>query len=217
MTEDLLKALEGKWDTSTRPAALYETRIRSRPADYVETILAGLASKNRRVQGGAAELASLLSAEHPELLYPHVGLFLENLRAKQPIVRWEAVCTVGNLARADEQKLIGKHVAEMVELLADKSIVLQGHAVGALAKVAEQNPKLAPEIFEALIKAARFFPGSRVGYVVEAMATLGRQQALVSRVRKFLAKHLASEHAPVARKAKKALKLLEARGSDEVN
>jgi hypothetical protein len=62
MKRDILAVLADKWEDGTRPADLYAGQIAARPRDYLDAILAGLASKNKRVQGGCAELASLLSA-----------------------------------------------------------------------------------------------------------------------------------------------------------
>ena len=205
MAEDILKLLEGKWEPGTRPANLYERLVLPRPAAYVDVVLQGLASKNKRVQGGCAELASRLSADHPELLYPHIGVFTRNLHAKAPILRWEAVCTIGNLAAVDE-KIIPHEVDAMKALLSDKSIVLQGHAVRALEKVAARHKKLAPGILSALIDAAPHFPGSRVGYIVEATLSFTASAALVPAIRRFVEPYAKSAHAPVVRKAKRVLK-----------
>jgi hypothetical protein len=206
VVEDILTILEEKWEAGTRPADLYERHITPRPEPYVDVLLEGLASKNKRVQAGCAELASRLSADRPELLYPHIDLFIRNLHAKQPILRWEAVCTIGNLATVDDEKLIPGQVDAMIELLFDRSIVLQGHAVRALAKVAARHTRLAPGILSALLGAASRFPGSRIGYIVEATETFAVHAALVPKIREFLAPYAESEHAPVARKARKVLK-----------
>jgi hypothetical protein len=208
---DVLTLLEGKWEAGTRPADLYEGRIAARPEQYAGIVMEGLASKKKRVQAGCAELASLVSADHPELLYPHVEVFIRNLRAKEPILRWEAVCTVGNLAAVDDRRVISKEVDTMVDLLSDKSIVLQGHAVRALAKVAARHPKLAPGILAALLGATKHFPGSRVGYIVEATEAFVGHADLVPRIRKFLAPYAQSELAPVSRKARKVLRRIESR------
>ena len=209
MAKDILSTLDGKWEDGSRPADLYAAHIAKKPRDYVETIIKGLGSKKKRVQGGCAELASLLSADAPGLLYPHLELFAANLHAKQPILRWEAVCTLGNFAPVDKQKRLPRLVPAMAELLGHESIVLQGHAVRALAKVARAYPGEAKRIFEALRGSTQFFAGSRVGYVVEAMEAFAGDAALASKVREFLTPYATSEHAPVARKAKKALRLLD--------
>ena len=205
MTFDLLKALEER----TRPADLYGKHVAKRPTAFVDTILAGLASKNKRVQGGCAELASRLSADHPELLYPHMDILARSLKARAPILRWEAACTLGNLAAVDEDRMIADHVNDLIALLPDKSIVLQGHAVRALAKVARRHTDLAPKIWKALLAAEPQFPGTRVGYLIEAAEALVDNPALARTIRPFVARHAAGERAVVARKANKVLKQLE--------
>ena len=98
MTIDILSALDGKWEDGTRPKDLFANHIAGSPADYLPAILAGLAGEKRKVQSGCAELAALISETTPELLLPHADLFVANLDADAPVLRWEAVCVIGNLA-----------------------------------------------------------------------------------------------------------------------
>jgi HEAT repeat protein len=205
-THDLLAMLAGKWEAGRRPADLYESFIAARPSDYLPALLTGLAGKDKRVKGACAEILSRVSESHPAIVYPHLELFVKSLAAKEPILRWEAVCTVGHLATVDARKAIAPHVPVMVSLLADKSIVLQGHAVRALGKVAVANPTLAPAILRALIASVKHFPGTRVGYIVEAMESFASIKGLTGTVKEFLEPYCGSEHAPVARKANKAMK-----------
>lgn len=204
----ILDMLNGVWEDGTRPKDLYATRIKTAPATYLADILSGLRGENRKVQGGCAELASLLSEDHPDLLYPHVDLFRENLAAKEPILRWEAVCTLGNLARVDERKVTRDSVEEIADLLRDKSIVLQGHGARALSKVAQAFPERGAVVLKALVDAADAFPGNRVGYVVEAMSAFAGDAALAMKAREFVKPYADSEIKAVASKAKKALKAL---------
>ena len=212
MATDLLKLLEGKWDAGKRPADLYARYVAAKPAPYVGVILSGLDAKDKRVQNGCAELASLLSAEHPGLLYPHAHRFVANLKAKAPVLRWEAACTVGNLAAEDDAGVIAKQASTLIAMLAEPSIVLQGHAVRALAKLALKHGALAPTILDALVAAEEHFPATRVGYLIEATEAFVSHAALRPALTKFLTPHAASARAPVARKAHKALKKLAAAG-----
>ncbi len=205
--KDLLSVLAGPWEDGTRPADLYDRAIAAKPEAYLAAVLEGLASKNKRVQGGCAELCSRISADRPDLLYPHLDVFVRALDAKAPILRWEAACTLGNLATVDDKAQLAGSVPTLIALLGNKSIVLQGHAVRALAKIARKHPRLAASIFAALSSATRFFPGTRVGYIVEAMELFAGNKPLAPAVRAFLAPHAESALAPVARKARKALRV----------
>lgn len=206
---DILSALDGKWEDGTRPKDLFERWIAKNPQAYVDTVMQGLGGKVKKVRNGCAELASLISEAHPALMYPHVHVFIGNLRAKEPILRWEAVCALGNLAAADaEKKAIAPHIPMMMELLSHESIVLQGHAVRALCKLSQVFKDQAAKIQEALIKAPEYFPGNRVGFLVEAMESFGADPKLREKGRAFVQGYVGSEISSVASKAKRVLKKL---------
>ncbi len=200
--------LDGKWEDGTRPKDLYELHISKSPATYVADIVAGLGSENKKVQNGCSELASLLSESHPELLYPHVELFLRNLDAKEPILRWEAVCTLGNLSKVDKADKTRASVDAMLGFLGHKSIVLQGHAVRALTKMVGAFPDVSPRVLSELIDAKDHFPGNRVGFVVEAMGAFAKDKKLAAKAKSFVEPYAKSEIKSVATKARKALKAL---------
>jgi hypothetical protein len=210
MAKDLHSVLNGKWEEGTRPKDLYALYVSKDAKAYVKTIVDGLDVKAKRIQGGCAELASLLSADRPELLYPYVDRFLSNLSAKEPILRWEAACTTGNLAAVDTRHVIPSRIDSLVALLMHESIVLQGHAARALAKIARAYPKKAPEILEALFANVRYFPGTRVGYIVEAAESFVGAGALRPRIKELVSPYAESQLRPVASKARKVLRKLEA-------
>jgi hypothetical protein len=205
---NILKVLDAKWEDGTRPKDLFELHVSKDPARYVGDVVAGLRAKERKVQNGCAELASLMSEREPKLLLPHVELFVANLDAKEAVLRWEAACTLGNLAASDGKKTVLGVVGKLIGLLDHESIVLQGHAVRALGKIARAFPESAPRILDALVRAAPEFPGTRVGYLVEAMETFTGLPALTPKARAFAREYEASELRPVASKAKRALKRL---------
>ena len=103
---ELHDILDGKWEDGTRPKDLYTEHIAKSPKKYLDSIINGLESDQKRIQSGCAEIASLLSEDSPELLYPYASSFVSNLDAKAPVLRWEAVCTLGNLAAIDEKKIV---------------------------------------------------------------------------------------------------------------
>jgi hypothetical protein len=198
---DILNALDGKWDDSTRPKALYTLYIEPSPQEYLPVVIEGLGSDKRKVQSGCSELAALLSEEHPTLVYPHVDLFIQNLDAKAPVLRWEAVCVLGNLAQADSKQVIPKHLDSIIGFLDNKSIVLQGHAVRALAKIAHAYPEHAQRIFNELTKATVHFPGNKVGFIVEAMEYFLDIDDIRLKVKEFVEPYLDHEVKVVSKKA----------------
>lgn len=206
MAKNILELLDGKWTDGTRPKDVYELYVSKNPADYAQTIITGLHSEKRKMQSGCAEIASLLSEYKPEILYPYIELFASNLDTKAPVLRWEAVCTLGNLAAVDKNKLTPAYIDKIASFLSDKSIVLQGHAVQALSKIAEAFPDEAPKILDKLLNSTEHFPGNRIGFIIEAMEHFLPYEKLRPKIRKFVESCADSDIKVVARKAKKTLK-----------
>ena len=209
---DLSNVLDGKWEDGTRPKDLYRNHVAANPGEYVPDIIEGLGGDVRKVQNGCAELASLLSEDMPALIYPHLDLFAGNLKAKEPILRWEAACTLGNLATVDDRKVLPDSIAWISRNLDHKSIVLQGHSVRALAKIGAVYPQHAAGILASLTGAAEFFPRNRIGFVVEAMEHLLVHGALHPEIEAFVRPLSDSPIKVVARKANKILKKMSAGG-----
>jgi hypothetical protein len=205
---DIHRLLAGKWEDGTRPKDLYETHISKKPAAYLDDVIEGLGSDERRVQSGYAELASLLSEDMPDLLYPHIDLFVSNLEAKAPVLRWEAVCTLGNIASVDRLEKIPKLIERFAGFLSDKSIVLQGHSVRALTKISRAFPETAPDILELLLSHTEYFPGNRIGFIVEAMEPFVGNPEFALRVKRFVEPFLESDIKSVVKKARKVMKSL---------
>jgi hypothetical protein len=207
--KDILSILDGKWTDGTRPKDLYNSYISKNPTEYLDMIVEGLNSSKRKVQSGCAELASLLSEDSPEILYPHLELFISNLDAKAPVLRWEAVCAIGNLASVDRKHEISPLVDRITLFLEDESIVLQGHSVRALTKISRVYPETAPKTLERLVSSVEKFPGNRVGFIVEAMEAFADSPELVQEARDFVEPYTTCDIKSVAKKAKRALKKMQ--------
>ncbi len=208
MPFDLIATLEGPWGNGTRPQDVFCANVLGAPYAHVQAIIQGLDHKSRRVQGGCAQVASMLSESYPEALYPHVDVFLRNLTSKAPILRWEAVCTVGNLANVDVDEKIPPHVDTILAYLSHESVVLRGHAARALGKIAKACPELGPRILHALLAAEPHFPGSHVGFVLETMPVFASDEELRRMARSFVQRYVGSPVRVVARKAANALRYL---------
>lgn len=206
---DLVATLEGKWTDGTRPRDLYAAHVAPDPEAYVPAILAGIREGSGKARSGCAELASLLSEDRPDLLWDDRGAFVENLEAAAPVVRWEAACVLGNLAAVDEGGVLRPTVEPLCAFLAADSIVLQGHAVRALAKMARAYPQDAPRILACLTSASDRFPGSRIGFLVEAMAAFAALPELRARALAFARAHADSDVPSVRAKARRAVRALQ--------
>jgi hypothetical protein len=200
--------LEGKWMDGSRPKDLYRLYVSENPRDYIDHLIEGLSSNIGKVKNGCAELLSLLSEDHPSIVYPYLDVFIEGLGSKSAVVRWESVCTLGNLAYDDIEKKTPRLLPCLYPFLKDKSIVLQGHTVNAITKIAENYPEKADEVFNMLVSVVDLFPGNRVGFIIEALARMAGNEVVLPRIRGFIEDYIDSEVKVVARKARRTLKKL---------
>ncbi len=205
---DLFETLRGKWGDGTRPKDLYDQVVSVEPEKYVEQLLTGLKSKEKRVQSGSAQLFALISEDNPELVAPYIDTFIGDLDAKAPVLRWEATCTLGNLAVVDEEKKIPAVLDRMYPHLEHKSIVLANHTVQALTKIGKHNPDKAEEILDQLIEKAGLFKKTTVGFIIEALTRYEKYEELHPKIKAFIEPYLESEMKVVAKKAKRTLKTL---------
>lgn len=200
--------LRGKWGDGTRPKDLYEKYILVNPEKFLGQLISGLDSDEKRIQSGSAELMALLSEERPELVGPYMDKFIDNLDAKAPVLRWEATCTLGNLAGVDSGKKIPALLDRIYPQLEHKSIVLANHTVQALSKIGVHNPEKADEILDKLIEKSSLFKKTTVGFIIEAVARYKDYKELHPKIKAFVEPFTESEMKVVSRKAKKTLKIL---------
>jgi 5,10-methylene-tetrahydrofolate dehydrogenase/methenyl tetrahydrofolate cyclohydrolase len=99
----------------------------------------------------------------------------------------------------------------MYLLLENKSIVLANHTAQALAKIAEYNKEKAEEILDKLIEKSPLFKKTTIGFIIEAVMRFKDYDELVPKVKEFVEPYLESDMKVVAQKAKRTIKLLEAR------
>ena len=205
---DVVTTLAGPWADGTRPKDLFALHIAADSAAYVPDIVVGIRDGKGKAQAGCAELASLVSEQNAEVLWPHCDLFAGNLSARQPVVRWEAVCVLGNLAALDAGRELVPCIPDIEAQLTHASIVLQGHSVRALGKMARAYPGEAAGILEALTASAAGFPGTRVGYLVEVMGAFADDPVVRPAARAFAEPYVHCGLPSVAAKARKAMRAL---------
>ncbi|MBN2529663.1 MAG: hypothetical protein JXR76_24955 [Deltaproteobacteria bacterium] len=206
---DIYHLLKGTWDDGTRPKDIFASIVRDHSKAYVSEIIAGISCGESKIENGCAELASLVSEKFPEQVYPHVKVFIDNIDERQKkVLRWEAVCVLGSLARVDKGGIIVPVIPKIKMHLRDKSIVLAGHAVRALSKMAVAYPDHTMDIFNALTTAADAFPGNKIGFVIEAMAPIIELNRINDEIRSFVQPYAQSPVKVVARKTAKVLRML---------
>ena len=119
----------------------------------------------------------------------------------------EAVCVLGNLAGLDatDREFVA-YIPALEDNLTFDGIVLQVHSVRALSKMARAYPDQAAGILDHLLGVTDYFPGVKLGHLVEVMPYFADDPALRERARAFCEQYAHYELPSVASKARKALR-----------
>ena len=131
---------------------LYDRLVKNQK--YVEAVVEGLDSSNKRVKNRSAKLLKMLSADHPRKLKKYYARFVELLNSKDSILKWNAVAAVGNISRHLKPEEIEKLLPRLIRISKDKKMITGNLAVEALGKIAAKHTEVRERITRALISAS---------------------------------------------------------------
>ena len=69
--------------------------------DLVQAAIDGISSPSGRARLGASKVLRDLSAQSPDLIYPHFDFFAALLASPNHILKWNATLTLAHLAAVD--------------------------------------------------------------------------------------------------------------------
>jgi hypothetical protein len=113
-----------------------------------------------------------VSADKPELIYPHWDTLVEFLRNEGADTKFMAVQLIANTVRADSEKKFEKLVDEFYKELSHESIVVAPHVALSSAKIIKAKPHLMDKITGLLLNIDKVttckHPELVKAYVIEA-------------------------------------------------
>ena len=127
------------------------TKVRKKK-ELIPVLLTGVSSLKPAVRYGCAKVLMDLSEEKPELLYPQMDFFRHLLTSKHRILTWNAIITIANLTRVDQEKKFDVMFEEYYRLLDDPYMVTVANVVGNSGKIALAKPYLTTPIVEKLLR-----------------------------------------------------------------
>jgi len=86
-------------------------------------VIDGVSSSRAAIRYGCAKVLMVLSEEVPEMLYPHMGYFVDLLGSKYRILIWNATAIIANLTRVDRDKEFDAVIDKYYGLLDDEYMV----------------------------------------------------------------------------------------------
>lgn len=203
---DIITILSGKWEDGTRPEDLAVTVLQDVDM-YMPILFEGLNHKKKKVQSGCAVILSTISEVKPNKMIKDIDLFIKNIDAKEPVKKWHAICTLGNIVQEDKEDKIAKNVERIYNHLQNKSVVLRIHCLRALIKIAVYRDDLRSDIVDNILANRTYFVRNEIGFIFEEMAKLAKfDNYNRSNVLDLIKNYENSEVSILSKKAKKSLK-----------
>ena len=137
-------------DKDRDPADLQE-ELSVSPQVYATTLVAVLASDNKRAKNRAVKLLAVLAGEYPKAVYPHAPLLIEYLTGTETILLWNALIALGHLAAVDRKMHLEAVLPALIRLLGDDSMITAGHAITCLGRIAAAKPSLRTSLVKTLL------------------------------------------------------------------
>ena len=181
--------------------------------------LAALSSKSPRIKYPAAKKLTMLSAEHPDLLYPHIDFFVNLLQSENNILKWNAIDIIGNLAKVDAVNKIEKLLPRLFAMIDGGKLITAAHAVKACSNIASAKQNLRERIMMALLKVEQYTYETEecknimLSKTIESFTSLFKINEQKNEIIEFVKRQ---EHNSRPATVKKALKFLKHTGVNKI-
>ncbi len=205
-----VRTVPRKPETTTAKTPLADAVERNH--ELIGDVMAGIGSTRGTVKLGSSKALRLLSERMPELLYPHFDFFTALLEQENLILKWNAILTLANLARVDNQARIERILDHYLESVHGPNLITAANTIRGAAVIGSAIPALLPRIIPAIMRvedAVYATPECRnvaVGHALEALAVLAPQTNDTRPIRLFAARQLGNPRLATSAKARRFLK-----------
>ncbi len=209
--QDLLKDA----DTRTRPETL-ELREKLcrrvvRSPERLEDVMSGLEHDSLAVKYGCSSLLRMISDRKPEMLVDHWKEFTKQLESETSYLRWDAISIVANLAGAVNKRRLDTILERYLEPIQGPVLVTAANTIGAAARLAERQPKVASEVVDGILQVGRAkyaTPDCKdiaIGQAITALGSIYGQLDDPARVLRFVRRQRDNKRAATQAKAERFL------------
>lgn len=120
--------------------------------ELLPEIFAGLNAKPARIKYGCDKVLRCISEKAPELLYPKIDFFIENLGHENNFLQWSAIDILANLASVDGANKIESVLEKYFAPIPGPVLVTAANIIKASARIVEAKPHLADRVSSELLK-----------------------------------------------------------------
>ena len=112
----------------------------------------GLESKTARIKYGCDKVLRILSETQPELVYPSMDFFLQNLDHEDSFLRWGAIAIVANLAAVDIENKFEPYFEKYFALIPGPTLAGAANTIKASVAIVAAKTDLADRIAQEILK-----------------------------------------------------------------
>lgn len=118
-------------------------------------VLAGLEARQANVRYGCDKVLRLLSERQPQILYPLLERFVDQMHGRNTFLKWGAIQIVANLAAVDAGGRIEAALDDYLSPLPGPVLITAANVIQGATRIAMARPELAPRICTALLGVER--------------------------------------------------------------
>jgi hypothetical protein len=171
----------------------------------------GILSKKHSTRLNSFQALTLMSEEHPKVLYPSWDYFADLIKSGELSSKYIALHIIANLTRVDSENKFDQLFDEYYELLNDDSVVTAAHLAGNSGKIAKAKPELQTKITDRLlsIDETQHTPEHKnliKSYAVESLDEYFEEAKDKERITEFVKKQVGNKSPRTRKKAKEFLK-----------
>jgi hypothetical protein len=206
-TSKLLKKIALK---GSNPAKIADQVIQS--PDLIQGVIEGLSAKQPSAKYGCEKVLRKIGERQPDLLYPYFDYFTTLLDCDNSFLRWGAILSIANLARADGANRFEPIFDKYFAPIRGPVMITAASVIGGSARIALAKPHLADRIAVQILRvesAEYKTPECRnvaIGHAIDSFDQFFDHIQNKDRIIQFVKKQLQNTRAPVRKRAERFLK-----------
>lgn len=180
--------------------------------ELIAGVIEGLSAEKAAIKYRCEKIIRIIGERRPELLYPQFDFFAAMLDHENSILKWGAIMSIANLARADRNNKFESIFDKYFSPIPGPVMITAANTIGSSARIALAKPDLADRISTEILKVqgatykTTECRNVAIGHAIDAFDQFFEYVRDKDRIIRFVRKQLKNTRAPVRKRAEKFLK-----------
>lgn len=136
-------------------------RVMRKP-ELLREVFQGLNTDKAAIKYGSEKVLRIISEKKPEVLYPKMDFFINNLDSENNFFKWGAIRVIANLAVVDSENRIEEIFDKYFAPIPGPVLVAAANVIEGAAKIARAKPELADRIAGEYTTGRKFLSNCRI-------------------------------------------------------